>query len=441
MRRAVVRVLYDGRDITGDVSSCLDGFTYTDNASGKADTIGLDLEDVQNNWVGPWFPQQGARVYAAIECQDWEGPGDSPVLECGVFELDRVEFSGPPDILKIDGVSAATTSAARREKKSRAHESTSLKDLAQGVADREGYELKWESGQDVRFNRVDQRGESDLEFVQRLAESRGLHVKVTDGQLTVFDGEEFDAKPAAFVIQRGDGYLKSYRFSAQSAETYDSCKAEYWSPEEKKLYAIEHKPKKKPRGTGQTLKINERFESQAEAEAVAKKKLRKKNKGGVTGSVELRGHPGMQSGVNVQVVGFGAFDGKYSIETATHKVDRNGGYTTSLQLKHGMNSDGETDVEAGKRADDFTPEERKLYAVEYRPKKDKKTTSKSTADNPKPASAAQPKLETPTNVATDSPTMQSAVQKRYTEAVKSGDTAKAEGYKKFATQKGYTLND
>ena len=37
------------------------------------------------------------------------------------------------------------------------------------------------------------------------------------------------------------------------------------------------------------------------------------------------------AGMNVDVVGFGAFDGQYEIEHAVHKLVRKGGYTTDVE--------------------------------------------------------------------------------------------------------------
>lgn len=41
----------------------------------------------------------------------------------------------------------------------------------------------------------------------------------------------------------------------------------------------------------------------------------------------------MESTIGIK--GFGAFDGAYFIESATHIVSRDGGYTTSLELRRG----------------------------------------------------------------------------------------------------------
>jgi len=436
MRRARLSVLYGGKDISSEIAPYLVKFTYTDNAHGKADTLSISLEDTKGRFVGGWFPEKGARLEAVISCEDWFSKGDRPSLNCGAFEVDQVSFDGPPDVLTIEAVSASTTSSIRREKKTRAYENTTLESIAGDIAKRQGLELVYQSGDVVSLGRVDQRGQSDLEFLQRQAEAHGLKLKVTDDKLVLFDDDEADARPSSYTIKRKNGSLVRYRFQTQSHDTFDGAKATYWNPEEKALYAVESAPRKPPKGTGQTLTVNERVESRAAAEKLAAKRLRSKNKGGTSGSITLMGHPGMQAGLNVSASGFGKFDGKYSLETVKHVLDRQGGYVTTLELKQAVARDGGD-------ADDspsFTLAEKALYAVEKTPKTSAaKAASPARTEAAKEQAPAKERMKTPSEMASDPRNMQAGVKQRYQEALKSGDTAKAESYRQFAAKKGFSV--
>ena len=72
--------------------------------------------------------------------------------------------------------------------------------------------------------------------------------------------------------------------------------------------------------SGQTLEINEKVSSREEARQLAMKRLREKNKGEFKASFKLAGDARLVAGVTVQVAGYGAFDGKYIIETAAHSI-------------------------------------------------------------------------------------------------------------------------
>ena len=86
--------------------------------------------------------------------------------------------------------------------------------------------------------------------------------------------------------------------------------------------------------TGQTLVVNQRCESQADAERIARSRLRQANMATVKGSLMMIGDIRMSAGLNINLEGFGVFDGKYFIDTATHTVDGSG-YKTSLQIHRG----------------------------------------------------------------------------------------------------------
>ena len=55
-RRTKLEVLYNGANISVAIERHLTNFTYTDNASGKADDLSITLEDRERRWMGPWFP-------------------------------------------------------------------------------------------------------------------------------------------------------------------------------------------------------------------------------------------------------------------------------------------------------------------------------------------------------------------------------------------------
>lgn len=86
---------------------------------------------------------------------------------------------------------------------------------------------------------------------------------------------------------------------------------------------------------GKTLEVNEQVKSIAEAERLAKKKLREKNCEEFTGSFSFLGNPELLAAVNVQLEGYGAFDGKYIITKATHDIGN--GYTTNIDVRRCLN--------------------------------------------------------------------------------------------------------
>lgn len=88
------------------------------------------------------------------------------------------------------------------------------------------------------------------------------------------------------------------------------------------------------------LEINQRVESQADAERLAKKKLAAANKREVTASIKLLGDIRFSATQNIELEDFGAFDGKYTIEKVTHSISGSGGFVTTLDLHMGNKAKG-----------------------------------------------------------------------------------------------------
>ena len=64
---------------------------------------------------------------------------------------------------------------------------------------------------------------------------------------------------------------------------------------------------------------------------IAKAKTREKNRGEWTSTLKVNGNPKLVAGCNIQITGFGVYDGKYHIEQAVHRVDSSSGYTTEIK--------------------------------------------------------------------------------------------------------------
>ena len=211
-RRVRLAVTIGGHDATDALAPSLLSATYTDNAAGKADEVRLDLHDRDGKWLGEWAPKKGTEVSMRILCTDWFGPGQDASLNCGSFKVDEVEYSGPPTKVSIKAVSAALTDGLRETKKTQAWEGYSLQAVAGEIAQRNGLELLYNADA-FPFNRQDQREESDLPFLQRLASARGVNVKVHDGRLVCEAAKRGDARhrrhlqnrravfPVAVVVQ------------------------------------------------------------------------------------------------------------------------------------------------------------------------------------------------------------------------------------------------
>ncbi|MDR1705807.1 MAG: hypothetical protein LBS19_14140 [Clostridiales bacterium] len=56
-RTARVKVFYDGKDITEQVSKTLLTFSFVDKASGEADELNITVHNRDGKWIKEWYPK------------------------------------------------------------------------------------------------------------------------------------------------------------------------------------------------------------------------------------------------------------------------------------------------------------------------------------------------------------------------------------------------
>ena len=81
--------------------------------------------------------------------------------------------------------------------------------------------------------------------------------------------------------------------------------------------------------------VKKDVKSVEEAERMARKELREKNKDEVTGTITCMGDTDLSAGLTVLVKGFGKFDAKYIISQVKHSMGS--GYTCSVDVRRCLN--------------------------------------------------------------------------------------------------------
>lgn len=328
-RRTRLRVTYAGTDITAHIAGMITSFAVTDNASDTADDLELTLEDRDGNWHGAWFPGKGAEISASLECSNFTAPGEKIVYPCGAFTIDEIDVGGPPWNIILRGVSSTIMKSLRREEKTKAWENIALKEIVREIAASHDLGVLYDAP-DIDYKRIDQRKESDLKFISRLAKDGGLKTKVAENRIIVFAAERFDAKPSGLTLRPED--LSSWSFRAQAHDIYRACKVDYWGEQQKESLTYTFEPFSE-RSVGQVLKINKRVESRADAERVAKARLRDKLEEEITGNLQMMGEPRMFAGNTISLSGFGILSGRYFLKKVRHTFDESSGYRTTADIR------------------------------------------------------------------------------------------------------------
>lgn len=277
----------------------------------------------------------GFKISAVFVRENWTGGGRDKVLDCGQFELDSVDASGPPNTVTIKATALPYSAQIRQTEKSKAWESYTLSGIANEMASANGMTCMYLSNSDPSYGRMEQYKQSDIAFLSHLCQEAGISLKATNNLLVLFDQSEYEKKPPVLAISRGSGSYTKHKLNAGTAKTqYASCRVSYTDPStgkciEATVKVEDYNEKSK---NNQQLEITAKVASVAEAKTKAEKYLRLHNKYAKTATFTLPGNPDIVAGVTATLSGWGAWDGKYIVEEAAHSVSSSG-YTTQVKLR------------------------------------------------------------------------------------------------------------
>lgn len=320
MLKPTFKLIYENKDITKDVSDFVVDISYTDNEHGTSDEIQIQFEDSQKLWQGSWIPVKGDRVRLFL---GYEG---EKLLNCGLFEIDEIEFQTPPDTITLKAI-ATSIKKSLRQNNSVAYENKTLKQIAQEIAKKHGYKLCGNVAA-VKAQRITQNQEYDLAFLKKLAEQYGYIFKVAENNLVFYKVDELENAKPTQVFSVSD--FSRLSLSEKTSQLYKACTVSYHNPKTgKKISAT---VKNEGVVNGDTLKITERCETKEQAILKAKAAL-KKGKQGIEGGFEMAGSPYIIAGINIEIKDVGHFAGKYHIKTATHTISRDRGYAVRGEIK------------------------------------------------------------------------------------------------------------
>ena len=278
----------------------------------------------------------GLKIRATITACNWHSDGKDEALDCGEFELDSINASGPPDIITIKATGLPYTSQIRQTKQSKGWEKYKLSGIANEMAKKNGMKSQFLAKKDPEYKRVEQYRCSDIDFLSQLCHDAGLSLKCTDGKLVIFDQKEYEGKDSAWTVTKDDkSYIKWSHTLGQAGTQYASCRVSYVGPNGKPIegiaYVKDYDAKSK---TNQQLEVYAPVTSKTEAKELAAKKLRLHNKFERQVGFTYHGAPGKVAGLTFETKSFGPWDGKYIVKQAKHTVTGSGGYTTQVSGRH-----------------------------------------------------------------------------------------------------------
>ncbi len=327
-QKPVVDITVAGVSAGLELGRDLKEFTYRDVHHGEVDDITFKLGDGRGLWRDDWGIDEGTEVSAVMGYGGLLGVR----VPCGLYAVDETEASGDAggDTATFRALSAFTSKELRTER-SEAYDQVKLTDIVARAANRHGLTVVGEIP-DLSFERITQNKKGDLQFLTGLAEDWGCYFSVKGDQLVFTTRESIEsADPVRrFDLVAGDPVTR-YRFRKSTHKLYAKAVARYLHPVRKATLTATAEDPRVP--SGDTLKLDDRVETQAHAERMCVARLARENDDLGTGRITAVGDPLLLAGRVVELApSYGRYAGRWLITMAQHRFN-SGGYTTHVSLK------------------------------------------------------------------------------------------------------------
>ena len=315
-RRTICEVLYNGKEV--GLSSRLKSLNYTDNACGVSDEITLTFEERDAAWIRDTLkPEKGADLDVTVWFIDWKQAGDRLRYHCGNFTLDDLTYSAPPRQCVLKGVSIPAGDGFKCEKVSKIWGNVTLKQIAEEIWKKYGMKDLYYWGAEPVIDDVEQNGESDSAFLNRMCEKQGLSLKVYKLALVIFDkrwyenGSETGNIMATF---RESDFEDGYTWNTTLDGTYTGAVLSYTDGKKKETVTVTV-------GEGpRLLRIDEKVDGESEALLLAKARVNAENEKMTTINFTALGDPNIVATCNIAIEGMGDMDGRYAVSKVTHSI-------------------------------------------------------------------------------------------------------------------------
>lgn len=315
-------VLYDGEEV--GLSSRLLSLDYTDNSSGTSDEIVLTFSGRDADWLrADFIPEKEHDLDVTFWLHNWNRSGDCLKYHCGNFTLDDLTYSGSPRQCVIRGVSIPASESFQVDPVSKTWKKVTLKQIAAEIMEKYGMPNLYYHGDEPVIETVEQSSQTDSAFLYELCEKQGMFLKVYKKGLVIFDKKVYEPRgiTASFSEQDFDG---NWSWNSTLNGTYTGADISYTVPKKKQTVQVTV-------GAGpRILHINEKVDSEGEAQRIAKAKVNSENEKAVTISFSAMGDPNVVATCNIEITGMGRCNGKYFVDKVKQHVTGSSGYTMSV---------------------------------------------------------------------------------------------------------------
>ena len=319
------RIVADGSDITRMINDRLLLLRTSDKPGMESDEFELRIDDRDGAVT---LPARGASIEIFL------GYAGSTLSREGRYVVDDIEVSGPPATLVIRG-KASDMRGSGKTTRSGSWEGDSLATIVSTIARRNGWEPACKVATIVP--RADQLGESDFNFVTRLAKQHDCTAKVADGKLIVMPrqgGVTASGKTLGVVtITKAD--VSRYSFQLGDRSNHKTVKTKYQDKATGKLKVISLDNDDSPDGLPPVHTDRHIHPNKTAAEQAAKARLSAFTRSTASGRLEMPWRSDLFAERMISAQGFkDGLDGEYLVDSR-EQVFTQSGWSTTIECNGG----------------------------------------------------------------------------------------------------------
>lgn len=325
---AAWQVTLDGTDLTSKIKPRLVRLSLDEATGEQADKLEIVVSDHDGKMA---LPAEGAVLAVSL---GWEkGTGvEIGLVSKGTFKVDEVEWSGPPDQIRVSAHSADFAGSFRKRKNRTWHGKTLGAIVAQLAADNGLTAACHADLASTIVTSAEQASKSDMQFLRDLGRRYDAVATVKAGSL-IFSPVNATTTPAGstiptIAITRSSGDGISYRRAARE-NGQDGAEAQYYDQGTAKRHTA-------TAGGSSRRRLKRVYASSADASAAATSESNRLARAAATFSLNLAyGNARLSAGARATVTGCKSeIDAKtWRIKSVRHSFDKSGGFRSQLELE------------------------------------------------------------------------------------------------------------
>ena len=319
-RHANPKLLYDHED-TDNLYHNVQSLQYTDFAEGSSDDLTVSLTDSRKDWFGGWFPERGTDLDVYVDFYNWRREETLDIYHCGNFCIDDITLAGGPRSITIKATSQPAASAFMETPVSKTWKSITVKQIAMELMTKYGMSNLYFRGDETVIEEIEQSEQSDADFLSGICEKYGFALKIYKVGFVIYKKEIYESRGTVRDFDGETAWEPGWEWNTTTAGTYTGARISYTNPKK----GSEEDDIEITVGTEERLLIiNERADSAAEAESLAKNRVNKENEKAETLTFTTIFDPVLVASSNISVKNLPHVEGKYFVDKVIVKLGGDG---------------------------------------------------------------------------------------------------------------------